>query len=78
VKRNENRRSPRRAWDAFQYWTGSRDEDYFRRSYLGHYADRDAFGQALLARLGADARLARLSDWCRPTSLRRGGGGARL
>jgi hypothetical protein len=53
------------ARDAFQYWTGSRDEAQFRRAYLGHYADRNAFGQELLARLGADARLARLPDWLR-------------
>lgn len=53
------------AWYAFQYWTGSRDEDRFRRSYLGHYADRDAFGQELLAQLGADGRLYRLPDWLR-------------
>lgn len=53
------------AWLAFEYWTGSRDEGRFRQSYLGHYADRDAFGVELLARLGADARLARLPDWMR-------------
>lgn len=53
------------AWHAFQYWTGSRDEHHFRHSYLGHYADRAAFGEELLARLGADARLARLPDWLR-------------
>jgi hypothetical protein len=55
----------RMAWDAFQYWTGSRDHDRFRRSYLGHYADRGAFGQELLSRLGADGRVARLPDWLR-------------
>ncbi len=51
------------AWDVFQLWTGGRDADCFRRSYLGHYARRDAFGQELLARLGADGRLQRLPDW---------------
>jgi hypothetical protein len=53
------------AWQAFQYWTGTRDADYFQRSYLGHYADREAFGQELLGRLGAEARLARLPAWLR-------------
>lgn len=51
------------AWQAFQYWTGTEDENCFRRSYLGHYADRAAFGQELLAKLGADRRLYRLPDW---------------
>ncbi len=53
------------AWHAYQYWTGTTDEAAFRRSYLGHYASRDAFGQELLARLGADSRLQRLPDWLR-------------
>ena len=53
------------AWDAFQYWTGSRDEARFRSSYLGHYADRAAFGTELLSQLGADRRLYRLPDWLR-------------
>jgi hypothetical protein len=35
------------AWDVFQLWTGGRGADLFRRSYLGHYASRDAFGQEL-------------------------------
>lgn len=51
------------AWTVFQLWSGSRDEGCFRRSYLGHYASRDAFGQELLARLGADGRIQRLPDW---------------
>ena len=51
------------AWDVFQLWTGGRDADRFRRSYLGHYQSRDAFGQELLARLGADGRIQRLPDW---------------
>ncbi len=24
------------AWDVFQLWTGGRDAELFRRSYLGH------------------------------------------
>jgi len=55
----------RAAWDAFQYWSGSRDQNHFRRSYLGHYADRDTFGRELLAKFGADARIYRLPDWLR-------------
>ncbi len=51
------------AWDVFQLWTGGRDADLFRRSYLGHYQSRDHFGQELLARLGADGRIQRLPDW---------------
>src|SRR3954468_1660574 len=51
------------AWDVFQSWTGSRDAQRFRAAYLGHYADRAAFGAELLAGLGADARLRRLPDW---------------
>ncbi len=51
------------AWTVFQLWSGCRDEEFFRRSYLGHYANRDAFGQELLARLGADGRIQRLPDW---------------
>jgi hypothetical protein len=51
------------AWQVFQYWTGSTDVDRFRTTYLGRYADREAFGSELLARLGADARLQRLPDW---------------
>src|SRR4051794_16456974 len=51
------------AWTVFQLWSGCRDEEYFQRSYLGHYPSRDAFGQELLARLGADGRIQRLSDW---------------
>lgn len=51
------------AWEAFQLWTGSRDVAVFRRSYLGHYESRDAFGQDLLARLGVDSRISRLPDW---------------
>ncbi len=51
------------AWDVFQLWTGGRDADLFRRSYLGHYESRDHFGQELLARLGADGRIQRLPDW---------------
>jgi hypothetical protein len=38
-------RETRVAWDAFQYWTGSRDVDRFRAAYLGHYPDRAAFGE---------------------------------
>ncbi len=53
------------AWDAFQYWTGSRDVERFQAAYLGHYADRQAFGEELLARLGADSRLQKLPDWLR-------------
>ena len=51
------------AWDVFQYWTGSRDNHRFHAAYLGHYPDRGAFGQELLARLGADSRLQKLPDW---------------
>lgn len=51
------------AWHVFELWTGSRDEDCFRRSYLGHYPSRDAFGHELLIRLGADGRIRRLPDW---------------
>ncbi len=53
------------AWHAFELWTGSRDEARFRESYLGHYADRAAFGRELLSQLGADRRLYRLPDWLR-------------
>jgi|SRR4051794_4385231 antirestriction protein len=53
------------AWQAFRYWSGSSDETEFRRSYLGHYTSRDAFGQQLLGQLGATARLQRLPDWLR-------------
>jgi hypothetical protein len=53
------------AWDAFQYWTGSRDADRFRSAYLGHYPNREAFGAKLLAGLGADGRLQKLPDWLR-------------
>lgn len=53
------------AWDVFQYWTGSRDEDYFRRAYLGCYDSREAFGVELAERLGIGARLARLPEWTR-------------
>lgn len=53
------------AWHAFEYWTGSRDEARFRRSYLGHYASRAAFGVELAERLGIGARLARLPEWTR-------------
>ncbi len=53
------------AWDAFQYWTGSRDVARFREAYLGHYPDRQAFGEQLLSELGADRRLQRLPDWLR-------------
>ena len=53
------------AWDVFQYWTGSQDRDRFRQAYLGHYANREAFGQALLAEYGADERLAQLPRWLR-------------
>ncbi len=34
------------AWDVFQLWTGGRDADLFRRSYLGHYQSRDHFGRS--------------------------------
>ncbi len=53
------------AWQAYQLWTGTTDETGFRRSYLGHYASRDAFGQELIHRLGADSRLLHLPDWLR-------------
>ncbi|MGY1651763.1 hypothetical protein [Geodermatophilus sp. SYSU D01119] len=53
------------AWNVFQIWTGGRNADHFRRSYLGHYPSRDAFGQDLLARLGADGRIQRLPNWLR-------------
>ncbi len=53
------------AWHAFELWTGSRDEDRFRQNYLGHYADRAAFGTELLSQVGADRRLYRLPDWLR-------------
>ena len=53
------------AWDAFQYWTGCRDEQRFRAAYLGRYPDRAAFGGQLLSELGADRRLQRLPDWLR-------------
>ncbi len=61
----EERAELETAWHAFELWTGSRDEARFRESYLGHYADRAAFGTELLARLGADWRLARLPEWLR-------------
>src|SRR3712207_4407903 len=51
------------AWQAYQFWTGTTDEAAFRRSYLGHYQSREAFGQELLAQLGADSRIQRLPDW---------------
>lgn len=51
------------AWHVFELWTGTRDETSFRRSYLGHYPNRDAFGQELLSRLGADGRISRLPAW---------------
>src|SRR4051794_24691906 len=51
------------AWQAYQLWTGTTDETGFRRSYLGHYPSRDAFGQELIHRLGADSRLLQLPDW---------------
>ncbi len=53
------------AWDAFQYWTGSQDVERFHQAYLGHYPDRQAFGEQLLSELGADRRLQRLPDWLR-------------
>jgi hypothetical protein len=53
------------AWDVFQYWTGNQDVDHFHAAYLGHYADRQAFGEELLAGLGADGRLQKLPDWLR-------------
>lgn len=53
------------AWDVFQYWTGSQDVDRFRTAFLAHYSDRTAFGQELLAGLGADGRLQKLPDWLR-------------
>src|SRR3954447_1557580 len=53
------------AWHAYQLWTGTTDEAGFRRSYLGHYPSRDAFGQELIHRLGADSRLLHLPAWLR-------------
>ncbi len=53
------------AWDAFQYWTSSRDVARFHQAYLGHYPDRQAFGEQLLSELGADRRLQQLPDWLR-------------
>lgn len=53
------------AWQAYQLWTGTTNETGFRRSYLGHYPSRDAFGQELVHRLGADSRLLQLPDWLR-------------
>lgn len=53
------------AWHAYQLWTGTTDETGFRRTYLGHYPSRDAFGQELVTRLGARNRLQQLPDWLR-------------
>lgn len=53
------------AWDAFQLWTGGRDTQLFRRSYLGRFDSRDAFGLRLLQDFGANERLQQLPDWLR-------------
>ncbi len=53
------------AWDVFRSWTGSGNVAWFRAAYLGHYPDREAFGQELLVDMGADRRLALLPDWLR-------------
>ena len=51
------------AWQAFQLWTGSRDSQLFRRSYLGHFDSRDQFGQRLLQDFGTNERLRQLPEW---------------
>lgn len=53
------------AWDIFRYWTSSEDVARFEASYVGRYADRDAFGQELLHQLGVDTPLQRLPEWFR-------------
>src|SRR3954453_20075773 len=53
------------AWDIFMYWTGTEDEARFAASYVGRYADRNAFGQELFHQLGVDARIQRLPEWLR-------------
>jgi antirestriction protein len=53
------------AWDVWQYWTASDDVGRFHESYVGHYANRAAFGEELLHNLGVDSRLQRLPDWLR-------------
>lgn len=53
------------AWNAFQLWSGRRDAELFRRSYLGHYRDRDTFGQRLLHDFGVQQRLEQLPEWLR-------------
>jgi hypothetical protein len=72
-------RETRVAWDAFQYWTGSRDVDRFRAAYLGHYPDRAAFGELAAVRARrrpSAAAAARLAAGLRPA--RRDGGSRRL
>ncbi len=51
------------AWDVFQSWTGSQDVKRFRAAYLGHYKDRDAFGQELLTGFGVQGRVKKLPEW---------------
>ena len=65
TQQRQKREELETAWYAFQYWTGTQDEGRFRASYLGRYDDRNAFGEELLARLGADGRLYKLPDWLR-------------
>jgi antirestriction protein len=65
TQQRQQREELQTAWNAFQSWTGTQDERRFREAYLGHYADRGAFGEELLARLGADGRLEKLPDWLR-------------
>lgn len=51
------------AWDVFQSWTGSQDVDRFHAAYVGRYENREAFGQELIADLGAHSPVQKLPEW---------------
>ena len=51
------------AWEVFRFYSGSQDQERFRVAYVGHWPDRGAFGEHLLADYGADRYLRGLPPW---------------